>query len=126
MLLITLSTPLMSVTSLVTRLFSAAFLAIPVRVTSLFIVWTPVFVAMEQERGFHLRGDPGVGMFGGAFTFDGQLIVHAFDAGQAFHRIFSQRFVGGCGDGSGQSHDSVLGLSLDRIILQVGFEYVGI
>src|SRR5580765_2552846 len=49
MLLITLPTPLMSVISLVTRLFSAAFLATPLTVTTPSVVSTLVFKALVDR-----------------------------------------------------------------------------
>src|ERR1044071_6911872 len=49
MLLITLLTPLMSLTSLVTRLFSAAFLATPLSVTTPSVVETFVFKALVER-----------------------------------------------------------------------------
>src|ERR1017187_9644261 len=48
MLLITLVTPLMSVTSLVTRLFSASFLAMPLKVTTPSVVETVVCKALVE------------------------------------------------------------------------------
>ena len=49
MLLTTLWTPLMSVASLVTRAFSASFLAMPVNVTSPFRVSTLVFMELVER-----------------------------------------------------------------------------
>src|ERR1017187_4244458 len=79
-------------------------------------------MAMEQQRGFHLRGDPHVRMFRRLFAADDQLIVHAFDAGQALHGVFGQRFVGRFGHRAGQGDDAVFGYRLDGIVLEVGFE----
>jgi hypothetical protein len=47
-LLITLLTPLMSVTSLVTRVFSAAFFALPLKVTTPSVVATFVLIALVE------------------------------------------------------------------------------
>ena len=49
MLLITLVTPLMSVASLVTRLFSASFLAMPLKVTTPSVVETLVCRALVER-----------------------------------------------------------------------------
>ena len=83
-------------------------------------------VAMEQQRGFHFHADPGVGMFRRLFAGDGQLVVHAVDAGQARHGVFGQGFVRLIGDRAGQRDDAVLGFNLDGIILEVGFEHIGL
>jgi len=48
MLLTTLVTPVMSVASLVTRLFSASFLAMPLKVTTPAVVETPVCNALVE------------------------------------------------------------------------------
>jgi hypothetical protein len=55
-----------------------------------------------------------------------QLIVHAFDSGQAFHRILGQGLMGLFGDRAGQGDNAVLGHSFDGIVLEVGFEHVGL
>jgi hypothetical protein len=54
------------------------------------------------------------------------LIVHALDAGQARHGVFGHGFVRRIGDRAGQGDDAVLGISLDGIVLEVGFERVGL
>jgi hypothetical protein len=81
---------------------------------------------VEQERGFHFRADPAIRMFGVAFPFDFQSIVHAFDAGQAFHRVLGQGFMGAVGDSSRQGDDAILGFGFDRIVLEVRFEHIGL
>ena len=49
---------------------------------------------MKQQRGLHFHADPTIRMFGRALPFDPELIVDAFDAGQAFDGILGQRLVG--------------------------------
>jgi len=83
-------------------------------------------VAVKQQHGLHLHADPTVGMLGGALAFDLQLIVHALDAGQAFDGVLGQGLVGTLGDGSGQGDGTVLGFRLNRIVLEVSLEDVGI
>ena len=65
-------------------------------------------------------------MFGGLFAGDFQFIVHALDAGQTRHGVLGQGLMGRLGDRAGQGDDAVFGFGLDGIVLEVGFEHVGL
>ena len=58
-------------------------------------------------------------MFSRLFAVDLQLIVHALDAGQTRHGVLGQGFVGCVGDRAGQGDNTVFGINLDGIVLEV-------